>query len=485
MLNILESYCYSKLEEDGYKVILTVCILSVLVFLTISIGNYRGEHIYIVSLLVTIPVVISLWALLFEYKRRSSVDINLRLHHVLSIGFVGNLSYTLVLTFYYTKWPSPGTSFIISIFILFLSIAFLCINSWIIILEFGDDSVYSDIREGMMLHPGISLSLFLSLFLSVILILSLSFAFYGSYYKDEVGGSALKTSESFVLDNDKDTTKTVGRVLFREGTAELKVDSSDDEIGSSSELEYTREGIIKMWNKYSFDYLCSKLRNLSTSKNNFKVRVIGHTSKFRPNISTDFENNYELGQARALQTMLYLFECISISRSRPRRTTEKLAGVSSSLQWTTESVGAIGKFRGNLANSIPFSKPNDSIIPTLKKDYEAKNQWPDTLKSAEIIIDELSPSTTTVGDLPVSRNSTKMDLLDYIYFTTYTITTTGYGDIRPSAPAMKAMTTLINLLEVLFIAIFFNLFLAFILSDTPLPNSNYSDKGNDNGDNRN
>lgn len=51
----------------------------------------------------------------------------------------------------------------------------------------------------------------------------------------------------------------------------------------------------------------------------------------------------------------------------------------------------------------------------------------------------------------------QLTLLDYIYFTVYTITTTGYGDIKPISSFAKFSTTLGNLYEFVFIVLVFSL----------------------------
>ncbi len=47
--------------------------------------------------------------------------------------------------------------------------------------------------------------------------------------------------------------------------------------------------------------------------------------------------------------------------------------------------------------------------------------------------------------------------LDFIYFATYTITTTGYGDIQPRSSMSKFISTMANIYELIFIVIFINL----------------------------
>jgi hypothetical protein len=54
---------------------------------------------------------------------------------------------------------------------------------------------------------------------------------------------------------------------------------------------------------------------------------------------------------------------------------------------------------------------------------------------------------------PISK---RMALMDYVYFAMYTITTTGYGDIKPITPYTKFLCTLANMTEFFFIVVFFN-----------------------------
>lgn len=66
---------------------------------------------------------------------------------------------------------------------------------------------------------------------------------------------------------------------------------------------------------------------------------------------------------------------------------------------------------------------------------------------------------------PTSETSQKpgfkrMALMDYLYFAIYTITTTGYGDIKPMTPYAKFLCTVANMTEVFFIVVFFNTLLS-------------------------
>lgn len=49
-----------------------------------------------------------------------------------------------------------------------------------------------------------------------------------------------------------------------------------------------------------------------------------------------------------------------------------------------------------------------------------------------------------------------LDLMDYVYFANYTITTTGYGDIIPNTPRSKFICSFANICEVFFLVVLFN-----------------------------
>jgi hypothetical protein len=57
----------------------------------------------------------------------------------------------------------------------------------------------------------------------------------------------------------------------------------------------------------------------------------------------------------------------------------------------------------------------------------------------------------------ILQRERRFELLDYAYFMTYTITTTGYGDLRPISAQAKFITCLANIFELLFIVIVINL----------------------------
>jgi hypothetical protein len=71
-------------------------------------------------------------------------------------------------------------------------------------------------------------------------------------------------------------------------------------------------------------------------------------------------------------------------------------------------------------------------------------------------------SDIRVSIMPIRDNYRyiPLSLMDYMYFTIYTITTTGYGDIVPTTTYAKFLCSLANILEVFFLVVFFNALLS-------------------------
>jgi hypothetical protein len=112
----------------------------------------------------------------------------------------------------------------------------------------------------------------------------------------------------------------------------------------------------------------------------------------------------------------------------------------------TQTKGDISKVKVDSTgarNSIvnyedPKNIPEDSLKASLKH-----------VKDAE-----------TVNDQKPKIEGHRFKLLDYIYFTIYTITTSSYGDIIPVTAYTKFLTSIANIFELIFTIIFFNVLLA-------------------------
>jgi len=133
----------------------------------------------------------------------------------------------------------------------------------------------------------------------------------------------------------------------------------------------------------------------------------------------------------------------------------------------------------NCANQSVSDKCNSKInvpnissceCPNVKNDINKLNDFLGGNENKErqnlegllnkIVTQKLSPIEKSINILSSCNGNQIRPLLHYIYFTIYTITTTGYGDLMPSSPFSQFIVSIANLIEVFFIVVFFNVLLS-------------------------
>jgi hypothetical protein len=152
--------------------------------------------------------------------------------------------------------------------------------------------------------------------------------------------------------------------------------------------------------------------------------------------------------------------------------------------WTPAAAGAAARaivLQGTLKAEFPRNcnsprcNPNDILIHTLpsstvlggsqrwKKAFPVERSEDILTDSSFAVLDlthECSAATPIEAYALRLSRSRRLQLLDYIYFTTYTITTTGYGDIVPISGFAKFICSIANFFELFFVVIFFNCLVA-------------------------
>lgn len=255
----------------------------------------------------------------------------------------------------------------------------------------------------------IMICIFLLAFISVTYLLSFALAFHDREERIK-GKRALHYQglgehlEGIVFKDLEEKTPTeapspyLGKVLFDQGSA----------IVNENEKE----------NKNVIDNLIKEAKNISNQHGYRYIRIvlIGHCS-IEPVAegSKKYSSNYELSEARARQVKWMLLKKLE---QEIREIYEY------NVEWEI----------------LPMSHEEAEKEKSDSK-YNPK-QW----RSVGVYIYKISPK----------RRPLTPSLLDYIYFTIYTITTTGYGDIMPVTSHAKFITSIANIFEVFFIVIFFN-----------------------------
>jgi ion channel len=93
---------------------------------------------------------------------------------------------------------------------------------------------------------------------------------------------------------------------------------------------------------------------------------------------------------------------------------------------------------------------------------QKREELDESLQALEYVEKDAAKRVVSASLISVKNNERfiPLALLDYMYFTNYTITTTGYGDIVPTTPFAKFLCSMANILEVFFFVVFFNALLS-------------------------
>jgi hypothetical protein len=162
-----------------------------------------------------------------------------------------------------------------------------------------------------------------------------------------------------------------------------------------------------------------------------RVLLVGHADDTPlSQVNPDYPSNFELSEARTYQVMAEV-----VRRLEPRS-----PGWRQNVEWLL----------------LPFSSEETFLDP--ETEYLA------TAEEARLMVEvAVMPGSRSIAEGPAApAQGRPLELLDYIYFTIYTITTTGYGDIVPVSAFAKFTTSLANLFEVMFTVIFFNVLVSFL-----------------------
>ena len=263
-------------------------------------------------------------------------------------------------------------------------------------------------------------------------------------FNDYSNGEALFMERTPRMLNQKDFIKSIegkGKIFFDEGTAIVKT-----MFTTTTDVEEIRNGgFINRENlyKYNFSSIISVLDSIykiNEKQKSAKIRIelVGHSSDKKIDLAISrYSSNYELSQARVQQVHLMLIDSLAQREKNPSHNNLK---VFYNVEWLLVP----------LSNEDKFSDPQ----PT---DEIEK-------RCVDISFQRLDQYTVI---FPGGREEVgqKMKFLDYMYFMIYTITTTGYGDIKPVGGFIKLIVSLANIYEVFFTVLFFSAILSAPLSN--------------------
>lgn len=169
-----------------------------------------------------------------------------------------------------------------------------------------------------------------------------------------------------------------------------------------------------------------------------RITLIGRADE-RPTNADSYLSNYELSQARTQVVKYEILKSLLVSEYNNWRNIEwVLLPLSNEL-----ASQASPKRESTCLESLNSTdlKANDRVV---ESSIESVSDDPTSFHMQQLQAPEVKP----------------LDLMDYMYFSIYTITTTGYGDIIPTTPYAKFLTAIANVFEVFFIVGFFNVLIS-------------------------
>ncbi len=183
------------------------------------------------------------------------------------------------------------------------------------------------------------------------------------------------------------------------------------------------------WNLRQQYELSALLKQLKSEHHKYRAQLQGHATDDPPS-EKGKNNNFERSLTRAQYIKQILMDLmVDVGAPLP--------------DWEVSAVGSDASFLEADQTHLHEVELNPQLCVEV---------WLRTLPSTELGGVENAPRPLT--------------LLDYTYFMIYTITTTGYGDLVPSSPFARFLTSMANLFELFFLVIIVNLVMV-LRSSTP------------------
>jgi ion channel len=338
------------------------------------------------------------------------------------------------------------------------------------------NELVQQLHSGVLEHPFFAMLLFFTLFLSITFLLSFALAFHDHYalaksnqmikelaskvdkekldampalYMANIGSiddGMNPPGKSEALGDSKSYTfyfgpNRAGLFPIPRGSGATCDGSAPSEKTDAELKKYERQGILnisqlpdelRMHNYCNLDAMAKDIESrLNKVGKKIRIVLVGHTDKEQIR-STDYISNYELSEARERNVMYTIREKLKEKK------------IENGIEWESLPLSS---------EPFPISV---AVEPQELSSPKQKNRI--VVATIEDLPDHIS--TQQIASIENSQRQQskpkKLRLMDYVYFSVYTITTTGYGDIIPTTTYAKFLCSLANILEVFFLVVFVN-----------------------------
>ncbi len=295
-------------------------------------------------------------------------------------------------------------------------------------------TMYRKLDSSVKYYPFLSINFFVASFLYLAFFLTFGIAFldrgpHGALYVEDL-------TKLNIAENAKTSPLKVqdfyGYFFFEEGSSTVEIDEEylEEDVlyealfDNQSETERRR-----VWRKHTNAKTLRELIGTINKHTCFDILLCGHANERELSAAAKkrYQDNRGLAEDRAnwVETL--------IRRELPRKP-------------------------GNITK--PLGSTGDQYISQIDPQKLPKGFDPKLL--VEVAVRPQHDCLDSKLQKSLEDKQRNLELLDYLYFIVYTITTTGYGDMIPISPEAKFITVMANLLEVFFLVIFSNIILASI-----------------------
>ena len=460
-------------EQVSFILFLIALILFVVAAIKYSLSNYVDAPLFSIIILA-LPGAFYFSSYLILRRAKNTVEKYLSIVFFLGYFFILGFWFEYISKDNYRSYMSFLAIIIVLILVIISGIFAILINK----CRNGDYDLTAYSWKNDLVEPTFAnIMFFMSIFLNIAILLSFAFAFndknlinskektYGLY------SESIRAEENIDSDSSEESgdspKKAEKENVFKikyggcETCCEIDIDYIlDKKDWKKTRGEYKKKITnIEEKNKKIFRFqdnnevLKKLIKKIFVQFNKgenecIHLKLLGHTSPDDPK-GCNLKANFDIAQARVNNIQWQISELIEKYQSEAKL--KDSSGKENNCELNGKSL--------NLFFS-PYAVNEENFVldlPVLEKEKIEE------MRCVEIILDHL-PNHPTNKMLKYLKGLYKtprdLDLIDYLYFTFYTITTTGYGDIIPVSSQAKFIATIANLCEVFFIVIFFNILLA-------------------------
>jgi hypothetical protein len=343
----------------------------------------------------------------------------------------------------------------------------------------------SQLKKGLELCAFWRIAHFFAIFMSISFVFGFAFAFHDLDYRKNTTRTSINPKKQFFEnralyvenlissddireDKNKETKKeevpvrrpadvtdgaTPVCVYFKAGRAIFNDQDRNKELmrvqgKAVTDVEIRKDLARENYNFSAINTLVERFEE--NNEDMIRITLIGRADDLKPNTNSYYLSNSDLSEAR-----------INVVRSRIIDRLHTKSKTWQNIDWMPVPIS------NEVLENLDSLLSPDGGKPALKKtnctDLEADPE--SGRRAVEVYFSKVTPDAamreTTharkilIEELEKEKYKTP-SLMDYMYFSIYTITTTGYGDIKPATFYAKFLTSLENFFEVFFIVCFMN-----------------------------